>query len=137
MNKKMYYVKFAYSLGIIADTISAFQLIKLRYFDIPVDVKSILSSNSISLVYGIDIGADLMIGWTALMIWAVLKPVERRGILLLTACPVMVTLVGSRLMGILMDNSLFNSSFPSMIAQLILGIIFFTAFLAARGMEKK
>lgn len=44
------------------------------------------------LEYRIDmgVGASLMLGWTCLLLWADRKPVERRGVLLLTACPVLV-----------------------------------------------
>lgn len=37
-------------------------------------------------------GAALMLGWTALLLWADRKPVERRGVLLLTILPVKVCL---------------------------------------------
>ena len=34
------------------------------------------------------LGASLMCGWTALLVWACLKPLERKGVLLLTIFPV-------------------------------------------------
>jgi len=40
----------------------------------------------------IGIGAALMAGWTCLLIWADRKPVERRGVLLLTIVPVIAGL---------------------------------------------
>lgn len=42
--------------------------------------------------YAMMIGASLMLGWTFLLIWAAQKPVERRGVLLLTVFPVVVGL---------------------------------------------
>jgi hypothetical protein len=35
------------------------------------------------------IGASLMLGWTGLLIWAGMRPLERRGVLLLTVVPVL------------------------------------------------
>lgn len=42
--------------------------------------------------YAMAVGAALMLGWTALLIWADRKPLERREILLLTIFPVKVCL---------------------------------------------
>jgi len=42
--------------------------------------------------YAMGVGAALMLGWTVLLLWADRKPVERRGVLLLTICPVKVCL---------------------------------------------
>ena len=42
--------------------------------------------------YAMGLGASLMVGWTVLLLWADRKPVERRGILLLTVFPVIVGL---------------------------------------------
>lgn len=38
--------------------------------------------------YALGMGASLMFGWTALLIWGSLKPVERRELLVLTVFPV-------------------------------------------------
>jgi hypothetical protein len=42
--------------------------------------------------YALAVGAALMAGWTVLLIWADRKPVERRGIILLTIVPVIAGL---------------------------------------------
>jgi hypothetical protein len=42
--------------------------------------------------YAMGIGASLMLGWTGLLLWADRKPLERRGVLLLTIFPVKVGL---------------------------------------------
>ena len=43
--------------------------------------------------YALGMGAAFMIGWTMLLIWGSLKPVERRGILVLTVFPVITGIV--------------------------------------------
>jgi hypothetical protein len=45
--------------------------------------------------YAAAVGAALMAGWTALLVWGALRPLDRRGILLLTACPVVVGLIAA------------------------------------------
>lgn len=42
--------------------------------------------------YAMAVGAALMAGWTVLLLWADRRPVERRGVLLLTICPVLLGL---------------------------------------------
>ena len=53
------------------------------------------------------VGGILMTGWTALLIWAVLKPFERRFVILLTAFPVVFGL-----MLVSLTNILAQSPFP-------------------------
>ncbi len=43
--------------------------------------------------YAMGMAAALMLGWTMLLIWGDRKPVERRGVLLLTAFPVIPALL--------------------------------------------
>ncbi len=48
---------------------------------------------------------SLMTGWTFLLVWAVRKPVERRGVILLTAFPVVFGLSLIALIEILYGHS--------------------------------
>jgi hypothetical protein len=43
--------------------------------------------------YGMRYGAPLMAGWTALLLWADRRPVERRGVLPITMAPVIAGLM--------------------------------------------
>ena len=45
--------------------------------------------------YPMGLAAALMFGWTALLIWADRKPVERKGVLLITIFPVITGLLAS------------------------------------------
>ena len=47
--------------------------------------------------YAMGIGSSLMVGWTVLLIWGALRPVERRAILLITVFPVIAGIVASSL----------------------------------------
>ncbi len=46
------------------------------------------------------IGSSLMAGWTVLLIWAQMKPVERRGVMLMTLFPVLSCLIASCIYGV-------------------------------------
>ena len=53
--------------------------------------------------YALSNGAALMLGWTLLLVWASLDPLKRRGVLLLTAFPVIAGLALSTLLGVRMS----------------------------------
>ncbi|HEX7285472.1 MAG TPA: hypothetical protein VF532_04780 [Candidatus Angelobacter sp.] len=50
--------------------------------------------------YALNTAAALMFGWTALLIWASVEPVARRGVLFLTAVPVIAGLALATLLGV-------------------------------------
>ena len=45
--------------------------------------------------YAMGIGASLMAGWTALLIWGSINPIERRDILMLTLFPVVAGIIAA------------------------------------------
>ena len=45
--------------------------------------------------YAMGVGATMVFGWTALLLWAYMKPVERKGVLLLTIFPVITGLIAT------------------------------------------
>lgn len=50
--------------------------------------------------YAMGIAASLMAGWTLLLLWAALEPLERRGILPLTVFPVITGIVGATIVAV-------------------------------------
>ncbi|MFX1537289.1 MAG: hypothetical protein ACFFDI_24035 [Promethearchaeota archaeon] len=71
------YVNISFWVGIIADLLEAIEMMVF-----------IFSEPSVSDLALIEPGFVLMVGWTVLMIWGVLKPIERKDILIITAFPV-------------------------------------------------
>ncbi len=51
--------------------------------------------------YAIGMGASLMLGWSALLVWADRRPMERKGVLLLTVFPAIAGLVVSEAQAVL------------------------------------
>lgn len=45
--------------------------------------------------YPMGLGASLMFGWTALLLWAYMRPMERKGVLVLTIFPVISGLMAT------------------------------------------
>jgi hypothetical protein len=51
-------------------------------------------------LYASRVAASLMLGWTFLLLWASRRPVERRGVLLLTLLPVLAGLIASSVLAV-------------------------------------
>jgi len=81
-----------YWIGALLDARAGVRIVTTRYlhqpnfldFSDPVQMKLLSETGT---------AAELMWGWTLLLLWAVRKPVERRGVLLLTVFPVVVGLI--------------------------------------------
>lgn len=87
MKKILVYVKVCYWIGIVLDAISAVWMYRDQLFN----RSGLASINALSMVYleNAGIGAAFMLAWTILLFWASRRPVERRGVLLITAFPVL------------------------------------------------
>ena len=122
-------IKFPYWLGIGVDTLWAVAL----FF--PAVYGSLIGNPDFNPEFQMTqimrVGGILMTGWTALLIWAVLKPFERRFVILLTAFPIIFGL-----MLVSLTNILAESLFPVWILVKLI-ILFITMhisyFLAGRS----
>jgi hypothetical protein len=85
MNDKIRWLRISYWAGAIVDAYAAFRLMFPEMFP--------GSSADVSYNLGMKWGIALMLGWTFLLIWADRKPLQRKDILLLTVCPVIVGLM--------------------------------------------
>lgn len=101
--QRLFLIKIAYWLGIGADALWAVGLLFPRVFGMLLGSPDFHPDVQTRLIMGI--GASLMTGWTCLLLWAVRKPVERRGVILLTAFPVVFGLFIVALVGFLGGNT--------------------------------
>lgn len=92
LNRKVALLRICYWLGAILDARAAILLTLLRYRDVPAGILAQQSTHAFGMmaIRGAGDAYALMWGWTALLLWADRKPVERRGVLLLTAAPVIL-----------------------------------------------
>ena len=91
----------AYWIGIIADAISTLVLLSPELAQYAFGLSNI--SFGEKYLYVSRIAASLMLGWTFLLFWADRRPVERRGVLLLTIFPVVIGIMVSGLLAINFD----------------------------------
>jgi len=86
--------------------------------------------------YAMAVGASLMLGWTCLLLWADRKPVERRGVLLLTIVPILLGLVAAGIYAVTSHFIAPARMVPIWMLQLILIGLFSFAYFRARGIEQ-
>jgi len=81
--------------------------------------------------------AALMAGWTALLIWADRDPVARRGILLLTVCPVVLGLAAAGVYA--MSSGLVRPLYigPMFAVQLGIVVLFLSAYRRAGTLARQ
>ena len=123
-------LRFSYWFGAVADFINAVAMVypplmarMLNLEDVPVSLDSRLA---------LLMGASLMFGWTALLIWADRKPVERKGILLITIFPVIIGLALTTLYGFLEGYIPLRGAVPIWVLQIFLIVLFLSAYLFSR-----
>ena len=87
--------------------------------------------------YGLGAGAALMAGWTVLLLWADRRPVERRGVLLLTIIPVKVGLDLASLILPVYGVIPWEKWLLTKIDAVILYILFIFSYVHSAGLVKK
>lgn len=105
-------LKTAFLIGAVADSVIAIEwlLISLGLVDLPVHPSFFLGSGQ-DFQYVLSISGLFMMGWALLLYWGSLRPIERRGILLLTAVMLFIA--------ILSDGIVFGHLFST--EQIVLG----------------
>jgi len=82
--------------------------------------------------YAMGIGASLMSGWVLLLLWANAKPMERKGVLLLTMFPVLFGLIASGIYAVNSNMVAMDKMIPIWIMQVLLVLLFGFSYLKAR-----
>ncbi len=83
MKRKILFLRASYWIGIVADAIVGVRMLIPKMM------------GETGFTYAMGTSAALMFGWTVLLFWADRKPVERKGILLITIFPVMTGLMAA------------------------------------------
>jgi len=74
----------------------------------------------------------LMLGWTALLLWADRKPLERKGVLLITLLPVVLGLVVNEIVAVRAGFLSVESTAPVWVVQALITVLFVFSYLNAR-----
>jgi hypothetical protein len=83
--------------------------------------------------YPMGLAATLAFGWTALLVWADRKPVERKGILVITVFPVITGLLLSGIYGVVVGLLPAAQIIPGSAVGVILIVLMLYSYWNARG----
>ena len=96
IKNKILFIRICFYIGVVVDLIATIPLI------FPTIAKLMFGLNNFTVnndyLYASRIGASLMLGWTLLLFWGSFKPIERKGVLLLTVFPVLIGLLISSIL---------------------------------------
>lgn len=121
-----FWIKLPYWLGIAADALWAIALLVPSFYSILTQNPEFKLDFQIRIVMGI--GGSLMTAWTFLLIWALMDPVQRRVVGLLTAFPLISGLFIFTLIGNIEGNT---SNIWILIKLVVLFALFITSFILA------
>jgi hypothetical protein len=80
-------------------------------------------------------GASLMLGWTALLLWADRKPLERKGVLLITLLPVVLGLALNEIVAVRGGFLSIWMTVPVWFVQAVITSLFIFSYLNARRLQ--
>lgn len=86
--------------------------------------------------YPMGLGASLMFGWTALLLWAYQRPMERCGILLITICPVITGLLATTTWAYASGVVPLQRAIPPWILCVGLIVLFGVSYLKAGSLDR-
>jgi hypothetical protein len=128
MDNKIRWLRISYWAGAIADAFAAFRMLFPEYI--------MTGSNpDVSYNLGMKWGVALMLGWTLLLIWADRKPLERKSVLLLTVCPVIIGLMITSVVTFAAGFGTVGSLIINLIILTALMILMMFSYLNARVAE--
>ncbi len=130
MNKKLTRLKITYWIGAVVDLLFAIAMVSPKLWG------TVFRINCFDpdMRYRIDmaVGASLMLGWTCLLLWGSFKPVERRGVLLLTVIPVLSGITLASTLAVVTGTTGISSMIPIFAMKICLVVIFLSAYRTAR-----
>jgi hypothetical protein len=133
MKNKIFWLRLSYWIGAIIDGFVAIQMLLPDFWASFNSIASHRASSELNFALGV--GASLMFGWTILLLWADRKPMERKGILLITVIPAITGLMLNNVVSIISGLKTVQSTLPVLIIQLALVALFIFSYLNASKTE--
>jgi hypothetical protein len=129
---KIRWLRIAYWTGAVLDTLAFVQMMFPRFM-----AKIMKVSFPVTPEYemAMQFGASLMLAWTALLLWADRKPMERRGVLLLTMIIMVmnfITFLQSAALGLIPVSSLV----PQLVMILVVLLLYLFAWIVTKNLNK-
>jgi hypothetical protein len=128
-SKAIKFLRVSYWVGAIFDTLVIIPMLSPRVASVAFGIPNFNPGNDYK--YAMSIAASLMLGWVSLLIWGDRKPVERRGVLLLTVFPVLTGLIFSGVQTVGAGFVPVDKMLPTWIMQGIMLLLFGFSYLNA------
>jgi len=122
------WLRISYWVGAIADGIAAAMMLAQAILARPSPLTPYLPEPPYR--YAMGLAGSLMLGWTILLLWADRKPVERRGVLMITVV-VVLGLMGSGLYAISAGFMSLAAAGPILVFQALLLALFASSYVAS------
>jgi len=135
MNRRVLWLRISYWIGALVDGFAALQMIFPHLFTMSYRLHNFYPG--LDCYYTSGKGASLMFGWSCLLLWADRKPVERKGVLLITIFPVLLGLAISGLFAVQSHFIPISAMVPTWITQGLLTILFGVSYLGARDLSPR
>lgn len=123
MKNKIIWLRISYWVGAIADGVATLRMLfpKIAY--------------GAEYRYALGLGASLMLGWTFLLVWADRKPLERKGVLLLTVFPVITGILLAEIYSVTKGFITFEKMLPTGIFLVVLIALFIFSYFNAKDVQ--
>jgi len=122
MKNKVIWLRISYWVGAVIDGFMVIPMLAPRVGSAMFGIKNFSPGNDYR--YAMMIGASLMLGWTVLLIWADRKPLERKGVILITMIPALIGLIAAGAFAVATGYIQIGNMIPTWIMQAILLILF-------------
>jgi hypothetical protein len=133
MRKKLLLLRVCYWIGAVADALSAVIMLSPKLGGSMYGMPDFNPGSDYR--YAMGLGASLMLGWTFLLVWADRRPVERRGVLLLTVFPVLFGLIVSGIYAVTAGLIPANRMVPTWIFQGVITGLYLFSYLYTRDLK--
>ena len=128
------WLRISYWAGAIIDGLAAISMLATAIFGVGGRLSGF--SPGAEYRYAMGLGGSLMVGWTALLIWADRKPLERKGVLLLTVFPVITGIVLTGITAVLAGLVPLFKMLPGIIVPAVVGVLMTFTYLGARQTQE-
>ena len=133
MDDAVRWLRISYWAGAILDALAALSMLSPELFAATSGMQNF--HPGIEYRYAMGMGASLMLGWTVLLLWADRKPLERKGVLLITLLPVVFGLALNEIVAVRGGFLPVLTTIPVWIAQAFITGLFIFSYLNARKFQ--
>ena len=122
MPNKVIFLRISYWFGAVLDGLMVIPMLCPGIASVMFGIDNFNPGNDYK--YAMMVSASLMLGWTVLLIWADRKPIERKGVIMITVIPVVVGLILAGTFAVYCGLIKIEKMIPTWIIQLTLLILF-------------